>query len=150
MKRLSMAVVLLALAACDAKMLGIPPVAVSAKSPDGRYVAFVRNHPTIDPPEQSIWLGGTQIERLGGDVDWCRRIVWSDDSSRVAYLIQDARLVVVDARSAKPVASVWLVPHDAYPTSHAAECIKLTPEGVQYDDCVRGTATCSRKTLPLG
>ena len=138
-----MAIVLLAFAACH------PRIGVSAKSPDSRYVAYVRNHPTIDPPEQSIWLGETQIERLGGDTDWCNTIVWSADSARVAYLIQDARLVVVDAKTAKPVTSLWLVPRDGYPTSHEAKHLALTREGVQFDDCVRRTASCSRKSLSL-
>ena len=42
---------------CSALQLGFPRTPVSATSPDGNYVAFVCNHPDIDPPSQSIWLG---------------------------------------------------------------------------------------------
>ena len=48
------------------------------------------------------------IRRLGGDADWCNTIVWSADGSTVAYLVQDARLVTVDAASGSIVSEKWL------------------------------------------
>lgn len=94
--------------ACEGAHLGWPAVAVRVPSPDGRVVALVRNHPTIDPPDQSLWLqaeDGTAAElaRLAPDADWCDRIVWSADSRRAAFLVSGAIVYVYDARSGERV-----------------------------------------------
>ena len=104
-----------AMAGCTATQLGFPRTPLEATSPDGKRVAFVRNHPDIDPPSQSIWVnepgkGALLIRRLGPDSDWCNIIVWSADSSTVAFLIQDAHLVTVDAASQQIVSDTWLTP----------------------------------------
>ena len=81
--------------ACEAAQLGWPPVPLRLPSPDGRVVAFVKNHPDVDPPNQSLWLqasnrAATELARLAPDADWCNLIVWSADSRRVAFLVSDA------------------------------------------------------------
>src|SRR5688572_20676100 len=101
--------------ACTAEQLGLPRTPVSATSPDGTRVAFVRNHPNPDPPSQSIWIGerekaARRIAKLGPDSDWCNTVAWSSDSSTVAFLIQDARLITVDAASQQIVSEKWLTP----------------------------------------
>src|SRR5436190_21670515 len=97
-----------------------PPPDWIVTSPDGHHRAVVRNHWTIDPPDQSIRLDDRQIKRLAGDQDWCNKIVWSHDSSTVAYLVQDARLIAVAAGSGKIVADRWLVDHRDYPPREMA------------------------------
>ena len=96
--------------ACEAAQLGWPPVPLRVPSPDGRAVAFVRNHPDVDPPDQSLWLkasdgAATELTRLAPDADWCNLIVWSADSRRVAFLVSDAILYVYDGRSQAKVFS---------------------------------------------
>jgi len=67
--------VLCSQAGCSSYQLGLPRVAAARQSPDGHYRAIVRNHPSIDPPEQSLWLGADdgsdaeQILKLSGDQD---------------------------------------------------------------------------------
>ena len=90
--------------ACEAAQFGWPQVPLRAPSPDGRVVAFVRNHPDVDPPNQSLWLqasngAATELARLAPDADWCNLIVWSADSRRVAFLVSDAVLYVYDGQS---------------------------------------------------
>ena len=90
--------------ACEAAQLGWPPVPLRVPSPDGRVVAFVRNHPDVDPPNQSLWLqssngAATELSRLAPDADWCNLIVWSADSRRVAFLVSDAILHAYDGQS---------------------------------------------------
>ena len=85
--------------ACEAAQFGWPPVPLRVPSPDGRVVAFVKNHPDFDPPNQSLWLqtsngAATQLTRLAPDADWCNLIVWSADSRRVAFLVSDAIVYV--------------------------------------------------------
>src|SRR5438046_1632503 len=108
-------------------------------SPDGRHRAAVHNHWTIDPPDQSIWIDDKMIKRLGGDMDWCNKVVWSADSSTVGYLVQDARLIAVAAGSGRIVADRWLVDHAGYPPPRRACALALSADGrtVSYMPCDR-------------
>lgn len=126
---------LLSATACTKDQLGLPITPVSAKSPDGRHIAFVRNHPSIDPPSQSLWLSSKgrsarKLRSLGEDVDWCRSVVWSADSSTVAFLVRDARLIVVDAETARIVLEVWLTdPNDEAASDRVASDLVLSDDG---------------------
>jgi len=96
--------------ACEADQLGWPPVPLRVPSPDGRVVAFVRNHPDFDPPNQSLWLQAangrtTELTRLAPDAEWCTLIVWSADSRRVAFLVSDAIVYAYDGQSQAKVFS---------------------------------------------
>jgi hypothetical protein len=89
---------------CDAAQLGWPPVPLRVPSPDGRVSAFVRNHPNVDQPDQSLWLqasngAAAEVTKLAPDEEWCSRIVWSSDSRRVAFLVSDAVVQVFDGQS---------------------------------------------------
>jgi hypothetical protein len=95
---------------CSAEQWGFPRVPVSAVSPDGRFVAFVRNHPNLDPYDQSLWLqargsGAVRVGRVPPDAWSCDRIVWSADSRRVAFVIAEAIVQVFDARTGARVFS---------------------------------------------
>ena len=158
--RLQLAVVmtgLMAAGACSQQQLGLPRVAVSATSPDGHYRAFVRNHPSIDPPAQSLWLAsGTgdaiQLRKLAEDQDWCGLIAWTGDSRSVAFLIQDARLIVVDAATRRTRVDRWLVDQDGYPPSHAVNDLSLARDGssVRFKACRRATGACADRVEILG
>ena len=134
-----------AASACNSALQwGIPRVPVSATSPDGGYIAFVRNQPNIDPPSQSLWVGRSEsgphkIQDLGPDSDWCNVIAWSGDSTTVSYLIQDARLITIDAASQRIVSERWLTPQDGYPTSRMAVDVSLSHDGrrVRFRECDR-------------
>jgi hypothetical protein len=136
---------------CSKRQLGLPRVPLSSTSPDGRFVAQVHNHLSVDPPDQSIWIGsphGTlrQIEHLGPDSDWCNTIVWSADSSTVAYLIQDARLRVVRAGSSATVFNNWIVERRGeYPPQLQVKDLTLSPDGKEatYRACQRSNGECS-------
>jgi hypothetical protein len=124
---------------------GLPRTAVSVVSPDGQYIAKVRNHPCIDPPCQSLWVGRMggaerQLRRLGEDSDWCLTVVWSADNRTAAFLIQDARLVTVDAPSGLVLSEMWLTEHNgAYPPSRMATELALSSDGrrASFRDCRR-------------
>jgi hypothetical protein len=132
-------------AACSREQLGLPRTPVSAISPDGRLVAEVRNHPNLDPPSQTIWLGragGTlaKVKTLGPDSDWCNAIVWSSDSSTVSYLVQDARLITVDAASARILSEKWLTDwRGEYPPKRMVRKLALSGNGLEasFEDCLR-------------
>ena len=112
-------------------------------SPDGTRTASVRNHWSIDPPRQTLWLDDTRVATLGEDMDWCRTVVWSKDGSTVAYLVQDAKLIVIDAASGNETFSRWLVEQDGYPTTHEARNLTIDGASARYRSCVRGRQDCS-------
>ena len=136
-------------AACSRSQLGLPRMPLSLVSPDGRFVAFVRNHPDIDPPSQSIWVGpvnggATMVKRLGADMDWCNTIVWSADSSTVSFLVQDAKLVTADARQVRMISEQWLTDWKGeYPPARMAQQLSLSARGhtVNFRDCRRVSGT---------
>lgn len=143
--------------ACSRQQLGLPRVAVSAASPDGHYRAFVRDHPNIDPPAQSLWLvSGTnsaiQVRKLSEDQDWCQLIAWTGDSRSVAFLIQDARLIVVDAATRRTRVDRWLVDQDGYPPTQVVTGLSLSQDGssVRFKACRRATGACTDRVEILG
>ena len=79
---------------CDKELLGLPRIHTMATSPDGRYAALVRNHPTIDGPSQTLHIRDnvngteTKILQLGEDSQWCSRIEWEKDSSSVVFVVE--------------------------------------------------------------
>lgn len=148
--RLALVVLLLATSlACRMPLLGLPRVAMSSTSPDGRFVAVVRNHPTIDPPDQSIWVGEAggrlrRVEQLFPDMDWCQAIAWSADSSTVAFVIRRARLRVVRAATGETVYNAWVFEWTGeYPPAIAVKDLALSADGTtasfrgcdRYGDC---------------
>jgi len=137
-------------AACSRSQLGLPRVALEVPSPDGRRVALVRNHPEFDPPNQSLWLRGAdgrqvRLAKLSPDQDWCDQIVWSADGSRVAFLVQDARLVVADAAVGRVMFERWLVSDSGhYPPRERVSELRLAADGSQasFRACGRDSGVC--------
>ena len=143
--RYAIVLILASVSACSREQLGLPPRAVSVMSPDGRFIAFVRNHPTLDPPSQSIWLeaigrSATELKTLGSDSDWCHTIVWSSDSSTVSYLVQDARLITADAHAQRIVSEKWLTDWKGeYPPYRFVTGLSLSNHGREavFQSCPR-------------
>lgn len=145
---------LVVLAGCTLE--GRPRVDLETPSPDGTITAFVKNHYTIDGPDQSIWLrfgdgSKKKLQRLAADQDWCSLIVWSGDSSRVGFLIQDAHLFAYDSGTGDLVADEWLVEQDGYPPTYRVRNLALSEEGrrVSFRRCRRRGGDCSDQTLDL-
>jgi len=81
--------------------LGGPSVAESAVSPDGAYEAYVVEEPSIDPPNQTLYLETNDklrcvyVAHLPEDVDMVRRIHWSPRSDLVVF---ETRLSLIAVR----------------------------------------------------
>ncbi len=144
---------LLSASACTREQMGLPTTPVSAKSPDGLHIAFVRNHPSIDPPAQSLWLSSKgrpsrKLKSLGEDADRCAKIVWSADSSTVSFLVQDARLITADASTGLIVSELWLTERrDGVPPSGMVSDLSLSEDGreARFRDCRREVSPASRE-----
>ena len=137
---------------CSERELGLPRIQIEQASPDGNRVAYVRNHPSIDPPSQSLWVrsekGRTKVLRLAEDVAWCDTIVWSGDGSRVGFLVQNAWLVVADGATGELLWKGWLVDEEArrpYPPNEKITELTLSDDGFEasFERCPRrGPGSC--------
>ncbi len=67
-----------------------PTIVQSVFSPDGRFEAYVIEAPSIDPPNQSLFIRrdkihSKRIAKLPEDVDSIQKIHWSPDSDIVVF-----------------------------------------------------------------
>lgn len=68
-----------------------PKIVQEVPSPDGQYIAYVDDMPTLDGPNQSLMIERADqtcflgIAQLTGDVDSIKEIRWAPDSSFVVY-----------------------------------------------------------------
>jgi hypothetical protein len=66
-------------------------VVQSAESPGGKHMAYVLDAPSIDPPNQSLYVERADqtrfmfIAQLAGDVDSIKEILWSPDGGVVVF-----------------------------------------------------------------
>jgi len=109
-------------------------------APDGRTQAFVRQHLNPDPPDDHLYLvppdgNPRHLMALAPDQDWSRTIVWSPDSRRVGFVIDDQRLAVFSTSTFELVAMLLLVPDG----SQEARSVALTNDDlVSFDLVERG------------
>lgn len=68
-----------------------PKIILEKPSPDSQYIAYVKDLPSLDGPNQSLMIERTdktrflRIAQLVGDVDSIKDILWSPDGSIVIY-----------------------------------------------------------------
>ena len=68
-----------------------PQVVLSVPSPDGNYEAYVEEAPSIDPPNQALFVERSNklyflhIADLAEDIDSIKQIVWAPDSQIVVF-----------------------------------------------------------------
>jgi hypothetical protein len=65
--------------------------------------------------------------------------VWSEDSSTVAFLVQDAKLTVVDTRTGEIVSDRWLTESGGYPSYRMVRDLSLSSDGreARFQNCQR-------------
>jgi hypothetical protein len=72
-------------------MLSGPEVVLEVPSPDGEFIAYVEEAPSLDPPNQSLFVERgdktyfMRIAKLAGDVDSIEDIAWSPDGGIVVF-----------------------------------------------------------------
>ena len=68
-----------------------PKIAMEKPSPDGQYIAYVKDMPALDGPNQSLMIEQKDkarflgVAKLTGDVDSIKDILWAPDGSFVVY-----------------------------------------------------------------
>jgi hypothetical protein len=125
------------------------------RSPDGNTVAYVMDVPCFDGPCQSLWIraGGssTRLQKLGEDSESCDQIVWTPDSSRVAFIVNGYQMRVFDAKTGSNIGAVSLIEPDGYPTSRVVRGVTFSSNGaaVTFDDCPRNHSGCKPGMLAI-
>lgn len=113
------------------------------ESHDGRWLALVRSHFTLTPPEQSLWIRDlrTAAETRFADLDRedgaCSGIVWSADSDRVGFLVEGAELMLYDPGDPASLERLALLSPGERRDGLVARDLVLLPErrSVRYDVC---------------
>jgi hypothetical protein len=76
-------------------VLSRPAIVMSLTSPDGGYEAYVRDGPSADGPNQSLYIERNDkihfhyVAHLAGDVDSIRDIKWAPDGGVVVFQTRD-------------------------------------------------------------
>lgn len=76
-------------------MMGRSAAIMSVPSPDGHYIAYVEESPSLDPPNQTLLVQRSDkskflpIAKLAEDVDCIQEITWSPDSEFVLFRSND-------------------------------------------------------------
>lgn len=144
----SSACALALVAGCSAEDLGYPRVASASQSPDLRYTVEIRNHPTIDPPEQSLWIGETngQLRYVAGvasDTGWSGPCAWSQDSSLFAFVV-GAKVVVVEPTTGAVRLEQWLIHREDHVSRSRNEIRYI---GFAQDSSAVVAQICTRQKL---
>lgn len=109
----------------------LPRTHTVSTAPDGRTKAFIRQHLNPDPPDDHLYLvppdGSPQhLMALAPDQDWSRTIVWSPDSRKVGFVINDERLALFDTSTLELDAMLLLVADE----SQEARSVTLTSDSL--------------------
>jgi len=141
---------LVTFAGCEARTFGLPRVAIEVASPDGTRAAIVQNHPSIDPPSQSLWISGPEgafpLRRLAEDQQWCDTAVWAADGTRVAFLVNGVEADVYDVASKREIARHDLVSRGDDPPRRIVRDLRFSSDGkaLGFRHCDRRSgADCS-------
>jgi hypothetical protein len=111
-------------------------------------MAYVMESPCLDGPCQSLWVRenskSRRLEVLGQDSEQCDQIVWTEDSGRVAFLINGYQLRVFDAHTGRNLGAMSLIEPDGTPTSRIARGVTFSSNGasITFDDCPRDHSGC--------
>ena len=68
-----------------------PNIIQAVTSPDQKFVAYVQEHPSLDPPNQALYVERSdkthflRVAKLAGDIDSIIKAVWSPDSQIVVF-----------------------------------------------------------------
>jgi hypothetical protein len=120
----------------------------SVAAPGGGLIASVTERVCLDGRCQVLWLGAagqapTKVATLNAG-QTCDEIAWTNDGTRVAFLVDGYQLRLYTGASAVPAGQITLIVPDAQPTTRIARGITFSENGraITFDDCPRGRSGC--------
>jgi hypothetical protein len=126
------------------------------ESPSRDAVAFVLEGRCAAGRCQSLWVGpdtkrARMVQSLSGPSEEGGEIVWTQDGSRVGFVINGYQLRVFDARSGASLGAVAIIDPDGFPSSRVARGVTFSANGhaITYDDCPRYHSGCKPGLLAI-
>lgn len=81
-----------------------PETVLTANSPQGSYEAYVVDNPSVDPPNQALFIARTGtgefrlVAKLPEDIESAQKIYWTEDGSK-AIFVTDWHLFITDVKT---------------------------------------------------
>lgn len=78
-----------------------PETVMSVNSPQGTYEAYVVENPSVDPPNQALFISRTGtgefrlVAKLPEDIESARKIYWTEDGNKAVF-VTDWHLFITD------------------------------------------------------
>lgn len=141
----------IACCACSRAQLGIPKEAVAVTAPNGTDRAVVLNKPALDPPSQAIVVrraggGEDRLLTLDEDSQWCNELAWSSSGTRLAAVISDSTVWILDVRTRRILAKSETL---AMTGGRVRNVSFNGDQFVQYDSCPGPADSCTRISMAL-
>jgi hypothetical protein len=129
--------------------LGARRTVLRVDSPAGNGVAYVFEGRCAAGLCQSLWAGPDMknaklVETLTGAAEQAGEIAWTQDGSRVAFIVNGYQLRVFDPHTGAGFGAVAIIDPDGFPSSRIARGVTFSANGaaITFDDCPRYHSGC--------
>jgi hypothetical protein len=136
--------------------LGARRTVLRVDAPAGDRVAYVFEGRCAAGLCQSLWVGtdmrnAKRVETLSGPGEQAGEIAWTQDGSRVAFIVNGYQLRVFDARTGAGFGAVAIIDPDGFPSSRIARGVTFSANGaaLTFDDCPRYHSGCKPGLLAI-
>lgn len=136
--------------------LGARRTVLRVDAPAGDAVAYVFEARCAAGLCQSLWVGrdvksATRVETLGGPGEQAGEIAWTQDGSRVAFIVNGYQLRLFDAHTGALLGAVAIIDPDGFPSSRIARGVSFSANGkaITFDDCPRYHSGCKPGLLAI-
>jgi hypothetical protein len=137
-------------------LLGARRTVLRVDAPAGDAVAYVFEARCAAGLCQSLWVGrdvksATRVETLGGPGEQAGEIAWTQDGSRVAFIVNGYQLRLFDAHNGASLGAVAIIDPDGFPSSRIARGVSFSANGkaITFDDCPRTHSGCKPGLLAI-
>ena len=135
--------------------LGARRTVMTVQSPAHDAVAYVFEARCAAGLCQSLWIGkdmkhAKMAEMLSGPSEQAGEIAWTQDGTRVAFIVNGYQLRLFDARTGANLGAVAIIDPDGFPSSRIARGVTFSANAaaVTFDDCPLPSPAAGRPSSP--
>ena len=136
--------------------LGARRTVLRVDAPAGDAVAYVFEARCAAGLCQSLWVGrdmksARRVETLSGPGEQAGEIAWTQDGSRVAFIVNGYQLRLFDTRTGAGFGALAIIDPDGFPSSRIARGVSFSANGkaITFDDCPRYQSGCKPGLLAI-
>jgi hypothetical protein len=129
--------------------LGARRTVMTVQSPAHDAVAYVFEGRCAAGLCQSLWVGkdmrsAKMVETLSGPSEQAGEIAWTQDGTRVAFIVNGYQLRLFDARTGASLGAVAIIDPDGFPSRRVARGVTFSANAaaITFDDCPRDHSGC--------